>query len=130
MILGGCDHHEAVNPPEVWSPEPGLAVPPPPITSCARPASVYRNGSIILCGGPGIGTTPCYSHTLGTSTWEDFPPLSVHRERFSMTTVGDKIVVVGGFKSGCDIEIYKDEKWAVGPELQEYNGIIHHCAVG
>ena len=130
VIIGGCDHQKTVKQSEVWSPEPGMAVPSTPISSCAKPASVFINGSIILCGGEGRNTTPCYSHKLGTTTWEAFPHLSVHRDRFTLSAVGDAIVVVGGFKSGSDVEIFKDGAWTAGPNLRTGHGTIHHCAVG
>ena len=104
--------------------------PPSPSNSCNKHASVYKNGSIIVCGGHGASSTLCYSNKLGTATWEDFPPLSVHRERFSMTAVGDSIVVVGGFKAAHDVEVFNDGKWKSGPQLVEGHSLIHHCAVG
>ena len=57
--------------------------------------------------------------------------MSEHRNRFTMTVVEscNALVVVGGFKTEKDVEIYKDGKWEYGPELREDKGLVHHCSV-
>jgi len=139
LLIGGCDHDVGVKDTELYSPNIDSSnVPPTPLTSCTKSAGAYYNGSLILCGG---GTddagTPCYQYEIGPrgsyepNEWESFCPLNVHRCRFTMTVVEscNALVVVGGFKSGADIEVYRDGKWCDGPEIDEVHGLIHHGSV-
>merc|ERR1711915_249598 len=139
LLIGGCYHNVGVKDTELYPPNIDSSnVPPTPLTTCTKSAGAYYNGSLILCGG---GTddagTPCYQYEIGprssyeANEWEPFCALNVHRCRFTMTVVEscNALVVVGGFKSGADIEIYKDGKWRDGPEIDEVHGLIHHCSV-
>jgi len=131
VLLGGCDHSRAVSEIEVYSPN-GLSavIPESPLNSCTKPSSVYHKQSIVLCGGGDANvSTPCFSHKLGTATWESMPSLNEHRERFTMNVVGDKIAVIGGFKSGTDVEVFDQGAWKPGPDLTANHGLVHHCSV-
>ena len=131
VLLGGCDHSETVKDVDVYAPSGAtINIPESPLDTCTKPSSVYFNGSIVLCGGEDKNkSTACYSHELGTTEWSVMPSLNEHRERFTMNAVGDLIAVVGGFKSGTDIEVFKEGKWMRGPYLKASHGVVHHCAV-
>merc|ERR1711915_374430 len=98
--------------------------------ACSKPVGVYYNESIVVCGGGKDGAgTPCYENKIGDSTWVRLCPLNEHREGFTMSVAGDKLVVVGGFKSDSDVEIYSHGKWINIPGLEHEKGLVHHCAV-
>ena len=100
------------------------------MNSCTKPSSVYVNKSIVMCGGGDDKvSTPCYQHVLGSDGWKPFPSLNEHRAKFTMNTIGNDIAVIGGFKSGCDVEIFHEGQWKDGPSLKAGHGVIHHCSV-
>merc|ERR1712180_499 len=131
VLLGGCDHSNSVKDVDVYSPSGAtLNIPESPLDTCTKPSSVYFNRSIVLCGGEDENkSTACYNHELGTAEWSAMPSLNEHRERFTMNAVGDLIAVIGGFKSGTDVEVFKDGQWVQGPDLRAMHGVVHHCAV-
>jgi len=73
--------------------------------------------------------TPCYEHKVGSYEWTSISSLNERRERFTMTVVGELIAVIGGFKAGTDVEVYRNETWQSGPNLEGVHGLVHHCAV-
>merc|ERR1711962_487988 len=133
VLVGGCDNDIGIKDSEIYSPNfESDIIPASPVPTCTKPAGVFYNGSVVICGGVKDGQgTPCYSNKIGTKEWREFCPLMEHRERFTMTVVesSNALVVVGGFKSGKDVEIYKDGKWQYGPELRKDQGLVHHCSV-
>merc|ERR1711962_1673323 len=133
VLVGGCDNDIGIKDSEIYSPNfESDIIPASPVPTCTKPAGVFYNGSVVICGGVTDGQgTPCYSNKIGTHEWKKFCPLMEHRERFTMTVVesSNALVVVGGFKSGKDVEIYKDGKWQYGPELRKDQGLVHHCSV-
>merc|ERR1712180_394838 len=133
VLVGGCDNDIGIKDSEIYSPNfESDIIPASPVPTCTKPAGVFYNGSVVICGGVKDGQgTPCYTNEIGTHEWKKFCPLMEHRERFTMTVVesSNALVVVGGFKSGKDVEIYKDGKWQCGPELRKDQGLVHHCSV-
>merc|ERR1712180_219085 len=133
VLVGGCDNDIGIKDSEIYSPNfESDIIPASPVPTCTKPAGVFYNGSVVICGGVKDGQgTPCYTNEIGTHEWKKFCPLMEHRERFTMTVVesSNALVVVGGFKSGKDVEIYKDGKWQYGPELRKDQGLVHHCSV-
>merc|ERR1712168_1360651 len=133
VLVGGCDNDEGIMDSEIYSPSlESDIVPASPVSTCTKPAGAFYNGSLVICGGVKEGEgTPCYSNEIGSNEWKEFCPLKEHRDRFTMTVVEscNALVVVGGFKSEKDVEIYKDGKWECGPELREDKGLVHHCSV-
>jgi len=131
ILIGGCDHKISVT--EINSYHPNdikIALPPSPLRTCGRPAGVFYNYHIVVCGGGYEGEgTPCYKTDMKTAEWTPFAPLIEHRERFTMDVVGNKLVVVGGFKAGCDVEVFNGETWEEGPSLKLMHGVVHHCSV-
>merc|ERR1711962_285310 len=132
VLVGGCDNDIGIKDSEIYSPNfESDIIPASPMPTCTKPAGVFYNGSVVICGGVTDGQgTPCYSNKIGTKEWREFCPLLEHRDRFTMTAVesSNALVIVGGFKSGKDVEIYKDGKWQYGPELRD-QGLVHHCSV-
>merc|ERR1712180_158322 len=132
VLVGGCDNDIGIKDSEIYSPNfESDIIPASPMPTCTKPAGVFYNGSVVICGGVTDGQgTPCYSNKIGTKEWKEFCPLLEHRDRFTMTAVesSNALVIVGGFKSGKDVEIYKDGKWQYGPELRD-QGLVHHCSV-
>merc|ERR1719167_27425 len=132
VLVGGCDNDIGIKDSEIYSPNlESDIIPGSPVPTCTKPAGVFYNGSVVMCGGGKDGQgTPCYTNEIGTHEWKKFCPLKENRERFTMTAVesSNALVVVGGFKAGKDVEIYKDGKWQYGPELRE-QGLVHHCSV-
>merc|ERR1719447_2400868 len=132
VLVGGCDNDVGIKDSEIYSPNlESDIIPGSPVPTCTKPAGVFYNGSVVMCGGVKDGQgTPCYTNEIGTHEWKKFCPLKENRERFTMTAVESShaLVVVGGFKAGKDVEIYKDGKWQNGPELRE-QGLVHHCSV-
>merc|ERR1719193_234458 len=132
VLIGGCDNDIGIKDSEIYSPNfESDIIPASPMPTCTKPAGVFYNGSVVICGGVTDGQgTPCYSNKIGTKEWREFCPLLEHRDRFTMTAVesSNALVIVGGFKSGKDVEIYKDGKWQYGPELRD-QGLVHHCSV-
>merc|ERR1719289_111974 len=133
VLVGGCDNDIGIKDSEIYSPNfESDIIPASPMPTCTKPAGVFYNGSVVICGGVKDGQgTPCYTNEIGTHEWKKFCPLMENRERFTMTAVesSNALVVVGGFKSGKDVEIYKDGKWQYGPELRKEQGLVHHCSV-
>merc|ERR1711962_664653 len=133
VLVGGCDNDIGIKDSEIYSPNfESDIIPASPMPTCTKPAGVFYNGSVVICGGVKDGQgPPCYTNEIGTHEWKKFCPLMEHRERFTMTVVesSNALVVVGGFKSGKDVEIYKDGKWQCGPELRKDQGLVHHCSV-
>merc|ERR1711962_1543127 len=133
VLVGGCDNDIGIKDSEIYSPNfESDIIPASPVPTCTKPAGVFYNGSVVICGGVKDGQgTPCYTNEIGTHEWKKILPLMEHRERFTMTVVesSNALVVVGGFKSGKDVEIYKDGKWQYGPELRKDQGLVHHCSV-
>merc|ERR1711962_1480220 len=133
VLVGGCDNDIGIKDSEIYSPNfESDIIPASPMPTCTKPAGVFYNGSVVICGGVTDGQgTPCYSNKIGTKEWREFCPLLEHRNRFTMTAVesSNALVVVGGFKSGKDVEIYKDGKWEYGPQLGKDQGLVHHCSV-
>merc|ERR1712180_444509 len=133
VLVGGCDNDIGIKDSEIYSPNfESDIIPASPVPTCTKPAGVFYNGSVVICGGVKDSQgTPCYTNEIGTHEWKKFCPLMEHRERFTMTVVesSNALVVVGGFKSGKDVEIYKDGKWQYGPELRKDQGLVHHCSV-
>merc|ERR1711962_994951 len=131
VLVGGCDNEIGIKDSEIYSPNfESDIIPASPMPTCTKPAGVFYNGSVVICGGVTDGQgTPCYSNKIGTKEWREFCPLLEHRDRFTMTAVesSNALVIVGGFKSGKDVEIYKDGKWQYGPELRD-QGLVHHCS--
>merc|ERR1719193_1772569 len=132
VLIGGCDNDIGIKDSEIYSPNfESDIIPASPMLTCTKAAGAFYNGSVVICGGGKDGQgTPCYSNKIGTKEWREFCPLLEHRNRFTMTAVesSNALVVVGGFKSGKDVEIYKDGKWQYGPELRD-QGLVHHCSV-
>jgi len=133
VLVGGCDNDEGIKDSELYSPNlESEIIPASPVPTCTKPAGVFYNGSLVVCGGVKEGQgTPCYANEIGSQEWKEFCPLNECRDRFTMTVVEscNALVVVGGFKSGKDVEIYKDGKWQQGPELRKDQGLVHHCSV-
>merc|ERR1719481_1063153 len=131
ILIGGCDHKISVTEINSYHPD-GISaeLPPSPFNTCARPMGVFYNHHIVVCGGGFEGEgTPCFKTGLTHPEWKPFAPMIEHRERFTMNVVGDKIVVIGGFKAGCDIEVFNGEVWEEGPPLSVMHGVVHHCSV-
>merc|ERR1712180_8231 len=130
VLVGGCDGDLGIKSSEVYSPNYASSIiPSAPFTTCVKPAGVYYNGSLIVCGGgeQGVGTS-CFSNAIGSSKWVEMCSMKEHRDRFTMTVVADALVVIGGFTAGADVEIYKNGHWEYGPELKKKKGLIHHCS--
>merc|ERR1719175_362566 len=133
VLVGGCDNDVGITDSEIYSPSlESDIVPASPVPTCTKLAGAFYNGSLVICGGVKEGKgTPCYANEIGSNEWKEFCPMSEHRNRFTMTVVEscNALVVVGGFKTEKDVEIYKDGKWEYGPELREDKGLVHHCSV-
>merc|ERR1711915_1170580 len=131
ILIGGCDHKISVTEINSYHPN-GISaeLPSSPFNTCARPMGVFYGHHIVVCGGGFEGEgTPCFKTGLTNPEWKPFAPMIEHRERFTMNVIGDKIVVIGGFKAGCDIEVFNGEVWEEGPPLNVMHGVVHHCSV-
>jgi len=84
-----------------------------------------------MCGGGGDNglITPCYRYMIGGSEWIDMPPLSEHRELFTMNVVGELIAVIGGFRAGTDVEVFRNGSWENGANLKLVHGLVHHVSI-
>ena len=75
----------------------------------------------------------CYEFCLeldsNENEWKSFPSLNKPREQFTLNTVGNALVAVGGFKAEYEIEIYENGKWCKGPNIPDTRGLFHHCSV-
>merc|ERR1719447_1502679 len=132
VLVGGCDDDIGIKESVLYSQNlESNIIPASPMLTCTKAAGVFYNGLLVICGGGEGQRTPCYSNEIGSHEWEEFCPLLEHRDKFTMTAVEriNALVVVGGFKSGKDVEIYKDGKWQYGPQLGKDQGLVHHCSV-
>jgi len=74
----------------------------------------------------------CYSTRIGNPDWSKASKLQVARSFFSMTTVGDKIIITGGAEKDWvgfnSVEIFENGKWSLASWKIKHN--MHgHCAV-
>merc|ERR1719295_1586173 len=128
IILAGCNNYEKIKTAEIFG--KNFGIPDVPFESCHRPGTVFFNNSVVLCGGDEYIETNCIQTKPDYLDWEPFPSLLSQRERFAMASVGNSIVVVGGFKADFAVEIYQNGKWRKGPYFEDARNLIHHCAVG
>merc|ERR1711962_1974537 len=68
VLVGGCDSDIGIKDSEIYSPNfESDIIPASPVPTCTKPAGVFYNGSVVICGGVKDGQgTPCYTNEIGT----------------------------------------------------------------
>jgi len=140
-LIGGCSNEHPVPETVPYHPQSlSCGIPNSPFTSCGKQAGAFINDSVVVCGSDNNSDkntgSKCYKFCLDSSKrdsyeneWKSFPSLNKPREHFTLNTVGNSLVAVGGFKAECEIEIYENDKWCKGPNVPDTNGLFHHCSV-
>jgi len=128
LLIGG-----SYNSMQIWNPYLSIDYPQyklPSSGSGSRAANFY--GKYYSCGGSSTTKGECFSTFPGLWDWVSAPRMKVARVDFTMTTVGDKLVVTGGVL-GDDlldsVEILQPEGNWTNPGWTLNAPTSGHCAV-
>merc|ERR1711962_147094 len=128
LLIGG-----SYNSMQIWNPYLSIDYPQyklPSSGSGSRAANFY--GKYYSCGGSSTTKGECFSTFPGLWDWVSAPRMKVARVDFTMTTVGDKLVVTGGMLDNDlldSVEILQPKgKWT-NPGWTLNAPTSGHCAV-
>ena len=131
-VFGGINHHlnndgleldVILNSVEVYHPfDNAWILLPELIHGSYYQAAAYLDDDLYLTGGISedprdpVPMTACYKFSLGSYTWEPIPEMQYPRHSHSMTEIGGKLFVIGGFTSsgyGTFVDNFSNEVFDV-----------------